>query len=683
MKHRRSLLSQLLIAFSVLAVLIAAAVLAGYITVARQHQTARQVTGHYQVLQLIDGNVGGAFTTAQYAVVSLPLTGEQRYRQPFGQARAQYNRQLAALERRTPPALRGLVTAQARVGAAWFALAPQIMAVAPGTPRARALQGRSTALAREFFGANVRMQERLHDQIERLNRGNKQALTAGLAWSAAAVGVAMLLVLAGSLSTLGTITRPLRGLTATVRRLTAGDRSARAVVTGSAEVREVAQAVNTQADEAARLRAREAESTRLRAMARDGGLRIREHLAAADVIREARSVLEESVDADVIRLMLVTDGRIEAPAGREEDWLREHAADGALPAGSLARLRDLFRTRSSELVQDVAGPGGEELPPWVRDSLRSEGVSRHLLTPFGVGEEMLGFVVAARMGQRRGWSAAEVDAVESIAADIGRGLHHARLYEAENRLVADLKSLDQAKSDFFATVSHELRAPLTSIEGYVEMLTEAEGGPVTAEQRRMLAAVDHGAVRLRTLIDDVFTLSKLESGAFATVMRPVEMTGVISAAVEELEPSVAAAGLSVAQDVPAAGLVVAGDAGQLGRVLVNLLSNAVKFTPRGGRIGVGAVARGNLAVVTVTDTGIGIPEADQEKLFSRFFRAANARRAIPGSGLGLTIVHTIIANHGGQIAIASREGDGTTVTIELPLAARSGPPGTAGDLSRR
>jgi signal transduction histidine kinase len=672
-RRHRSLLSRLLVAFSVFAVLIAVAVVVGYLAAARQDRVINRLTGHYQVLQEADGKMGEAFTTAQFAVLSYALTREPGFLRPLAGARAKYEHRLATLRARASPDLRGLVTVQARAGAAWFALAPQITAVPPGTPRARVLLGRSTALTVTFFQSGSRLQLRMARQIERFTRTSNRALTAGLAWSAAAVGVAMLLVLAGSLSTLGTITRPLRGLTATVRRLTAGDRSARAVVTGSAEVREVAQAVNTQADEAARLRAREAESTRLRAMARDGGLRIREHLAAADVIREARSVLEESVDADVIRLMLVTDGRIEAPAGREEDWLREHAADGALPAGSLARLRDLFRTRSSELVQDVAGPGGEELPPWVRDSLRSEGVSRHLLTPFGVGEEMLGFVVAARMGQRRGWSAAEVDAVESIAADIGRGLHHARLYEAENRLVADLKSLDQAKSDFFATVSHELRAPLTSIEGYVEMLTEAEGGPVTAEQRRMLAAVDHGAVRLRTLIDDVFTLSKLESGAFATVMRPVEMTGVISAAVEELEPSVAAAGLSVAQDVPAAGLVVAGDAGQLGRVLVNLLSNAVKFTPRGGRIGVGAVARGNLAVVTVTDTGIGIPEADQEKLFSRFFRAANARRAIPGSGLGLTIVHTIIANHGGQIAIASREGDGTTVTIELPLAARSGP----------
>jgi signal transduction histidine kinase len=375
------------------------------------------------------------------------------------------------------------------------------------------------------------------------------------------------------------------------------------------------------------------------------------------------------VDADVIALMLVDGERIEPAAGQQVAWLLADSFDAELPAGSLTTLRELFRSRASVLVQDMATQAGT-LPPWVAAGLRAAGVGSHLLTPFGVGEQMLGFVTADRFGAGRPWSAAEVGAVESIAADIGRGLHHARLYEAENRLVEDLKSVDQAKSDFFATVSHELRAPLTSIEGYVEMLAEGEGGPVTGEQRKMLDVVDHSAVRLRNLIDDVFTLSKLESGAFSTVMRPVEVAEVISAAADELQPEVARQGLTLTTDCRRDGLTVDGDAGQLGRVLVNLLSNAVKFTPGGGRITVTAAATGGSAVITVTDTGIGIPANDQPELFTRFLRAGNAvQQSIPGTGLGLAIVRTIVTNHGGTIDLTSHEGHGTTFTIHIPLAA--------------
>ena len=679
MKPRGSLLSQLLIVFSVFAVVIGAAVAVGYVAVARQSRAANQFTGHYQVLQEADGKIGEAFTRAQLSVLGYSLTGERGFLLPLGAARVQYERRLATLERRTPRGLRGLVRDQARAGGAWFALVPKIMAVRPGTPAAKALLGRSAGLTQMFFAANVRMQVSLTARVRLLSSSGLRALSTGLAWSAAAVGVALLLVLAGSLSTLRTITRPLRGLTATVRRLTSGDHGARAVVTGSAEVREVARAVNTQADESDRLRQQEAQSNRLRAMARAGGIRIREHLAADDVIHEAHAALAECVEADLTYVILENDGKLTPSVGHENAWRLPEMFYTELPPDGMKRLHGLFHRHVSDVMQDVAGEEGEHLPPWVRDQLRAAGIGSYVLTPFGVGEQMLGFVVVDRLGSGRPWSAAEVDAVESIAADVGRGLYHARLYEAENRLVEELKSLDRAKSDFFATVSHELRAPLTSIEGYVETFAAAKAGPVTDGQRRMLEAVDRGAVRLRGLIDDVFTLSKLESGAFTTTLRPVDMAQVIAGAAEAVQPSVTAEGLTLTADCPAGGLMVEGDAGQLDRVLVNLLSNAVKFTPGGGRIAVTGAVEDGSAVVAVSDTGIGIPASDQQELFARFFRASNAReRSIPGTGLGLAIVRTIVDNHRGDVGLRSQENKGTTVTVRLPLLpggdAGRGPP---------
>jgi signal transduction histidine kinase len=270
------------------------------------------------------------------------------------------------------------------------------------------------------------------------------------------------------------------------------------------------------------------------------------------------------------------------------------------------------------------------------------------------------------------WTDAEVAAVESIAADLGRGLHHARLYEAENRLVSKLRAVDQTKSDFLATVSHELRTPLTSIAGFVEMLRDHDVGQITQAQDEVLETVGRNAARLQHLIEDMLTLSKIEAGAFKTVMQPVDLAEIVTAAVAALQPAAAAKGLTLSCDRPGQGLVVSGDPGQLDRLLMNLLSNAVKFTPKGGWILAGTRADAAMAVLTVADSGIGIPDNDQKQLFTRFFRASNAvYRSIPGTGLGLAIVRTIVDNHNGELTVVSREGKGTTVSVRFPLP----PPG--------
>jgi signal transduction histidine kinase len=479
-------------------------------------------------------------------------------------------------------------------------------------------------------------------------------------------------MLIASLGMLRAITRPLSLLTGTVRRLTAGEHAARATVTGSAEVRKVAQSVNALADESDRLRAQEAQSERLRTMAREAGLRIRDHLVADEVLHEARLALEINIDADVVYLRLLEDGTLSPPFGHPAGWYRP--ADGArdLPPAALDMLTGLFRSGAGKAIRSMDGKWDGDAPPEVlataHQIARQAGVHAHLVAPFGVGAEPLGIIVAMRLRPGHPWTDAEVAAVESIAADLGRGLHHARLYEAENRLVSELRAVDQTKSDFLATVSHELRTPLTSITGYVEMLRDQDAGPLNPAQDQMLATVDRNAARLRNLIEDVLTLSKIEAGAFKSVMRPVDLAEIVAPAVAALQPAAAAKGLTLDCDCAARGMVVSGDPGQLDRLLMNLLSNAVKFTPEGGRIGVGIGTEEAEAVLTVSDTGIGIPERDQKELFSRFFRATNAvERSIPGTGLGLAIVRTIVDNHGGSLTVTSQEGQGTTVRARLPL----------------
>ncbi|HEV2370711.1 MAG TPA: ATP-binding protein, partial [Streptosporangiaceae bacterium] len=486
-----------------------------------------------------------------------------------------------------------------------------------------------------------------------------------LVWGlASVVGVLVVVLVVAWLR----VRRSLGGLAVTVRSLTSGDYGVRAPSDGPAQVREVAREVNDLAAESGRLRDVETESRQLRSMAREVGFRIREHLRVEDLLTEARLAIEENLDAEAAYLHVVRDGRIGLPVGHEHDWMLPADFEDCLPPDHLEFAAALLRTQSSLIVQDLNGPDGHRnMAPAVREALSAAGVVSHLYTPFGV-DSVLGFIAAERLRAGHPWTAAEVDAVQSIAADLGRGLHHARLYEAENRLVEDLQALDRARLDFFATVSHELRAPLTTIEGYVEMLADGEAGEITPQQTKMLETIDRSSVRLRNLIEDLLTLSKLETGATATVLRPVPLAQVLTEAAEAIAPSADAGDLTLATSLPLGQVVVEADTAQLDRVLSNLLSNAVKYTPPGGRVHLAATTAAHQAVVTVTDTGIGIPERDQKELFTRFYRASNATsRRIPGTGLGLAIVATIIANHHGAINLASTEGTGTTVTIHLPL----------------
>ncbi|HEV3290842.1 MAG TPA: ATP-binding protein [Streptosporangiaceae bacterium] len=670
MKAHRSLPGQLLVAFSVFAVLVAIAASVGYLAVVRQDSAADQLTGRDYVLQQAGRRMQEGFTTSQIAISSFAMSGSGVFLRPLPAARATFMAQLAILRAGAPARLRAWVGQQARAGSELFAIGDRITRLPAGSAAARALATSTALTARNFYRASTALQEYLAAQVRRITQASTDALTASVSWGGAALAVAVLLVLVASLSTLRTVTWPLHRLADTVRRLTAGDDRARAPVTGSAEVRDVARAVNRQADERDRLRAQEAVTNQLRATARQAGLRIREHLVAGDVIREAWAALDENVDAEVKYLRLVEDERLGAPVGREPAWLKPMDVIGKrLSDDEIAEMNDLFRAQASMVVRDVGGADGDKVPPWLRGMLLRAGVVAQLLTPFGVGSDLLGLVVVQRLHRGQPWTTAEVDLVESIAADLGRGLHHARLFEKENRLVQDLKALDQARSDFFATVSHELRAPLTSIEGYVEMLQEGEGGPVSPAQLGMLQAVDHSAVRLHHLIEDVFMLAKLEAGGFDTVLRPVNLAEVIGGAVEVMRPSLADKGLSFAADYPAAGLVVEGDAGQLDRVLVNLLSNAVKFTPDHGRVALTAGIEDGDVVLRVLDTGIGIPAAEQGELFSRFFRASNVRQqAIPGTGLGLAIVRSIVTVHGGEVSLAGGPESGAVATVRLPLA---------------
>ena len=244
---------------------------------------------------------------------------------------------------------------------------------------------------------------------------------------------------------------------------------------------------------------------------------------------------------------------------------------------------------------------------------------------------------------------------------------------AENTLQAlqlrarneSLRELDRLKDEFIGLVSHELRTPLASILGYVEMLRE-EGvsGP---DVDHFAEVIERNAQRLLRLVGDLQLLSQIQSGKLAMEFRGVDLTDIAACAVEELRPEAQRKHIDLTLSAAAIPGLSA-DPVRIAQLLRNLLSNAVKFTPDGGRVEVRLGREGGQVVLAVTDTGVGIPAADRERIFERFYRTAIARRqAVQGTGLGLTITKAIVEAHHGTITVDSDEGRGSTFTVCLPL----------------
>jgi two-component system, sensor histidine kinase and response regulator len=240
-----------------------------------------------------------------------------------------------------------------------------------------------------------------------------------------------------------------------------------------------------------------------------------------------------------------------------------------------------------------------------------------------------------------------------------------------------LRELDRLKDEFIASVSHELRTPLTSIIGYIELLRdEDDPGPRAAH---FTDVIERNAQRLLRLVGDLLFLSRLQSGEMVVEFRDADLADIAARAVEEMRPQAERKHISLilsTAPVPQFSM----DPVRIAQLLGNLVSNAIKFTPPGGKVEVRLGPDGDQAVLAVADTGIGIPAADREAVFERFFRTeAATRRAIQGTGLGLTVTKAIVEAHQGSITVTSEEGHGSTFTVFLPTSVdRTAPPAAPG-----
>lgn len=256
-------------------------------------------------------------------------------------------------------------------------------------------------------------------------------------------------------------------------------------------------------------------------------------------------------------------------------------------------------------------------------------------------------------------------AVVDVTAEHERAVERQLLLEEARRSRAEAEAASRAKEEFLALVSHELRGPLNAILGWVTLLRTDLADP--AQRERALATVERNARAQSRLVEDLLDMSRVLSGKLRVELRALDLGALAADALLSWEPAAMVKSIDLSLERRGGSATVLGDAGRLQQVLSNLLGNAIKFTPRGGRIVVRVERAGDVARLTVRDTGPGIPESQRDRVFEPFRQAADGSRRESGLGLGLALVKTIVELHGGTVdARAPSEGPGAVLVVDLP-----------------
>ncbi|HEX8617471.1 MAG TPA: GAF domain-containing protein, partial [Thermoanaerobaculia bacterium] len=347
------------------------------------------------------------------------------------------------------------------------------------------------------------------------------------------------------------------------------------------------------------------------------------------------------VDPDKVELALEIDRRF--PAAPENDTVGR-----------------VIKSGKSEWLRDIPPDMIEKAPlhPEHREILRALGLLSFMVVPLRVHERTLGAVTFALSDSRRHFTEADLAFAEELGRRAAIAIENARLYSAA-------QAANQAKDDFLATLSHELRTPMTAVLGWSRML---KMGLSAEEANEAVEAIDRSASVQMKLIEDVLDMSRIMAGKMRIDAVPVDVCAIAQSALATVHPAAAAKQIEIFTSFPREAPYVLGDEGRLQQIVWNLLTNAIKFTDPGGEVSLRLTSTGDSVKLIVRDTGAGIDLAFLPHVFERFRQQdSSTTRAHGGIGLGLAIVRHLVELHGGRISAESEGiGRGSTFTVELP-----------------
>jgi two-component system, OmpR family, phosphate regulon sensor histidine kinase PhoR len=636
------------------------------------------VDANNQVLQAMDD--------AQTGLRAYQLSGDRALLQPYLGTYDRTMASMAALQKDLELGSGGgvdaarhddLGTRHRRAVEAWWVNALSTERALSRGERTSAFEG--LALFTSFRAAHAALAGHLTAERDQSRLAARTLSSRGEVISIAAMLLSMLMMLILGQRVARTISRPLIELRDTMVRHRADEPGARAREDqGSSELRSVARGFNALMDQNLALQQSQARALDTHQIT----LRIARAIRAASDTQQALDVvcatLGEGLGADrVVANTLGVDRDVELGAQWHLPNLpRLGDPPGLSELGGLAE--ELWLSAGMRARDDLLEP--ELLAQEPDRTLRRETDARALImAPIGLRDRVIGMIYVCMVDEPRTWTIAEVNVVQAVAGFVAKAVVDAEHQAHQREHVAQMQQLDRQKNDFLATVSHELRTPLTSISGYLELLQDEDAGELTGQQHRMLEVIDRNTMRLRSLIEDVLVLSRIEGGVPRARFAEVSIRALINRVGEELGPLAQGSDIDLEIDAGPQAAIVLGDRASLDRAVVNVLSNAIKFSRPGGVVTLrGAVDEvAGRVLITCQDHGVGIPAQDQADLFTRFFRASNAtEQAIPGTGLGLSIVKQIIEDqHSGGLRLTSVEEEGTTVILDLPLYEPAEDPG--------
>jgi len=321
--------------------------------------------------------------------------------------------------------------------------------------------------------------------------------------------------------------------------------------------------------------------------------------------------------------------------------------------------------------------GDEQADPAALAWLEERQVRSALLVPIVVRDQAIGLLELSQAGKAREFSANEIRLCQTLANQAAAAIENARLYEG-------VKEADRAKSEFIDFVAHELKQPMTAMQGYAKLLTMGVGGQLNDTQNQFVEVINSNVERMSKLVNDLLEISRLEAGRTKLRLEPVDLQEVLEEILTNTRTEIEARHHIVEIDAPQELPPVLGDRERLVQILTNLVSNAYKYTPNGGliRIVVDGQDRPDVPpghiYVRVSDTGIGMSPQDLLRLEEKFFRADHELvREQSGTGLGVSITRNLVALHGGELQVESEPGQGSTFGFTLPLAVEDSEPPAA------
>ncbi|MEU4693950.1 ATP-binding protein [Actinoplanes sp. NPDC023714] len=380
------------------------------------------------------------------------------------------------------------------------------------------------------------------------------------------------------------------------------------------------------------------------------------HLAVQEALRSAET--ETAAVPAVLRAVGAALGwpcaelfLIDEATGRLDTAGHWHVSGGERVLGTEISAR-VWQTGRALWVPDAGD----------RPELHDAGIRSVLAVPVRDGDTLLG-VLSCYAGTLEQHEELLTVLLDGVAAQIG-------MYLALRRAEQVTRQLTRAQDDFIALVGHEMRTPLTSISANVTLLGEEAGG-LDDDSRQMLRSVARNTSALQALVNKLLDLAGLDSGYLRLALEPLDLTALVADAVSAARHHAADTGVLLRPELPVP-VRIRGDPCRLRQVVDDLLANAVRYSPLGGRVRIevrvddGRVEEG-WAELRIADTGIGTPAEERERVFDRFFRGSNVRhQGTPGSGLGLSLAHTIVRLHGGTIRLTENQPSGTVVTVRLP-----------------